>query len=136
VRGVHLLIVGVQQGSPKIVVILVIANFLWAMLEPVGQGHVAVGQINSIGSLELGRDRILLGQDQAHDFAQLDVVDEEADMDGVRWELGGSVWLVFNEIVFGDHFDVRVFRIDTDRAAQSDSHRSISGEQGPPNASP
>lgn len=49
---------------------------------------------------------------------------------------GGSIRFIVNEVVFRHHFDVRVFDVDRYRTAKSNSDRSISGEQSPPNTFP
>jgi hypothetical protein len=131
-----LLVVRVKQGGPELVVALIVRDFLGAMLEPIGQSHIAVGQVNGICPFELRGNRVLLGQYQTHDFTQLDVVDEELHMDRVRRELGRTIGLVLDEIFFVDHFDVRILGNDSNGPAEGHSNRAVSGIQGPPDALP
>ena len=107
-------------------VIFVIGHVFRTMLEPISQSHIAMGQINGICPLELGGHRVLLRQDQAHDFTKLDVIDEKLHVNGVGRELGRPVRLILKEVVFVNHFDIRVFRINTHRATQGDCNRSVS----------
>jgi len=130
------LVVGMQQSSPEVMMGPIPLDFGWAVLQPVGQRHVAVGKVDGIGSAVFGSHRILLGEDEAHDFAQLDVVDEELDMDGVGRVLGALVDLIVDEVVLGDHLHVRVFGVDGDGPAERNRDRSIATIQGPPDALP
>lgn len=57
-------------------------------------------------------------------------------MDGIWRNIGGSIELIFNEIVFCHHFNIRVICIDPDWASQCDSHRAITGEKSPPDPLP
>jgi hypothetical protein len=87
-----------------------------------------VREIDGIGSSILGRNRVLLGQDEAHDLAQLDVVDEEVNMNRVWGIFCRFVRFVFHEVVFGNHLDVGVFWVDCNWPAERDCYRSVSGK--------
>lgn len=86
--------------------------FTRAVPKPVGQSHVAVSQINRVRPPRFGRDRVLLGEDQAHDLAELHVLQEELDMNVVGWILGWTINFVFYEVIFRHHFDVGIIRVD------------------------
>ena len=57
-------------------------------------------------------------------------------MNGVWLILRRSIRLVVNKVIRSNHLDIRVFNVDAARPPKSDSHRSISCEQGPPNPLP
>lgn len=81
-------------------------DFRWAVLQPIGKGHIAVSKIYGICPAMLRRYRILLRKYQTHDLAQFDVVDEELDMHWIRWMFGRAVGFVVNKIILTDHLNV------------------------------
>jgi hypothetical protein len=131
-----ILVIGMEQSSPEIVVILVVRNLLWTVLEPIRQGHVAVGQINGVGPFKLGSYRVLLRKHKTHDFAEFHVIDEKANMDRVGRELGRPIRFIFQKVVFGDHLDICVLWVDADWSSQGYGNRSIARKQGPPDSLP
>ena len=106
------------------------------MLEPIGQGHVAMGQGDGGLASDLRRDRVLLREDEAHDVAQLDVLQEELDVKGIMGIVGRLTVLVLAEIILGDHLDVGVVGVDVDGSTQGNGHGPVPGEEGPPDPFP
>jgi hypothetical protein len=93
-------------------------------------------QIDGIGSSGFGRHRVLLGQHQPHDLAELDVLQEELDVDRVASIVVVRIAFIFDEIFFSYHFDIRVVSIDRHGSTQGDRDRAVSCEQRPPDAFP
>jgi hypothetical protein len=81
-----------------------------------------MGEVNGIGALEFGSHGVLLGKHQAHNLTELDVVDEKLDVHRVLRKLGRAIRLIFYEVVFGNHLDVRIFGVDPNRSAKSNSN--------------
>jgi hypothetical protein len=77
---VNLLVIGMQQCRPEVMPGTLPVNFSGAVLEPVGQSHVTVRQVDGICSSRLRCNRVLLRQHKPHDLAQLHVLQEELDM--------------------------------------------------------
>lgn len=50
--------------------------------------------------------------------------------------IAGHCAVIVNKIVLSHHVDVRVVRVNATWSTESDCHRAISGEQGPPNSLP
>ena len=112
------------------------SDFRRAILQPIRERHIAVRQIEGVVSPELRGHRVLLRQHQSHDLAQLDVVEEELDVNGVGWVLGRSIGFVVNEVVLGDHLYIGIFNVDGYRTPKRDGDRTISSEQSPPDSFP
>lgn len=96
-------------------------NLLWTILQPISQGHITMCKVNCVLPPRLGRDRVLLRQNQTHDLTQSYVLQEKQDMHAVRGEFGRAIDLVFNEIIFGHHLYIRIFGIDKYRTSQCNS---------------
>ncbi len=113
-----------QERRPEMVPLRFPSDFRWTILEPVGECDVAVGKVNGIRP-PLACDRILLRKNKAHNFAELDIVQEELDMYWVRLVLRRSVGLVIQKIFDRDHLDIGVFNVDRARSTKGYSNRSI-----------
>ena len=100
----------------------------WAMLEPVGKSHVAVRQVDRILPASFGGHRVLLREHQAHDLTQSDILKEELDVSMVGGKFGRLVELVFGEVIFRNHFHVRIVGIDVNGSTQGHSNRAVTGE--------
>jgi hypothetical protein len=110
--------------------------FWWAILEPIGECHVAVRQIKRIVPSHLRCYRILLRKHQTHDLTKLDIIQEELDVYRIRRIFSRSIGLIVDEVVLGYHLDIGVFDIDRYWSSESNSDRSISGKERPPNTFP
>ena len=75
------------------------ADFWWTVLEPIGECHVAVCQVERVVSPHLRCYRILLRKHQTHDLAKFDVVQEKLNVYGVGRIFSRSIGLVVDEIV-------------------------------------
>ena len=123
------LVVGMKQCRPKVVTRSLPVHFSRAILQPVRQSHIAVCQVDGVGSTCFGCNRVLLGKNQPHDLTQLDVLEKERNVNRVGSIFSVWVALIFDEILFRDHLDVRVIGVDRDWTTQSDCDRSISSKQ-------
>lgn len=74
-------------------------------------------QVYGIGPSSLGCDRVLLRKHETHDLAELDILQEKLDVNRIRVVV--TVWIPFvlDEVVFSNHFDIRIVGVDGDRAA-------------------
>jgi hypothetical protein len=99
----------------------------WTILKPVCERHIAVCEVDCVRP-SLGRNRILLRQYETHNFAQLDVVQEELYMDGIWLILRRSIRLVVNEVIRRNHLNIRVFYVDAARTSEGNSDRPVSCE--------
>lgn len=112
-----------EKSRPEMMSTLLPVDLFRTVLKPVSQRHVTVGKIDCVVTAALLRtDRVVLREDQAHDFAKLDVVQKEVDVYRVHRILGILVSLVLDEVVFADHLNIRVFDVYTTRATKSDCH--------------
>src|ERR1700759_1335687 len=91
-------------------------DFWRAVLKPIRESHVAVREINGVGS-SLRCHGVLLRENKAHDFAELYVVEEELNMDGVWLVIRRSIRFIVIKVVGRDHLHIRVLDVDADRAA-------------------
>lgn len=82
-------------------------DFLGAVLKPVGQSHITMSQVNRIvAAASLRSDRVVLRENQTHDFAEFDIIQEEMDVYRVERIFGRWICFVLDEVVFGDHLDI------------------------------
>lgn len=125
-----------KEGSPEVMPLALPTHLLRAVLKPICQCHVRVGEIHSIHPSGFRGHGVLLGKDQAHDLAELDILKEELYVYRVWRVLGRNVDLIFNEVVLRQHPNVRIIGIDANGAAERDSHRSVPCKQGPPDPLP
>ena len=96
-------------------------DLLWAILQPIRQSHVTVGEIDRFDpGVLLWANGVILREDKANDFAELDVVEEELHVHRIGPVIGRLVGLVFDEVVLCKHLHVRV--IDVDGAWSSECH--------------
>lgn len=95
-----------------------------------------MGEVEGIVLAHFARHRVLLRQYQAHDFAQFDVIEEELHVYWVRGELGRAIELVVDEVIFRDHFDIRIVNVDAARPSKRHGDGTITSEESPPNALP
>ena len=130
------LIIRMQQSGPKVMSRTLPVDFLWTILQPVGQSHVTVGKVDGILSSALGCNGVLLGQDQTHNLTQSDVLQEELHVQMFRWVFGRQAVFIVDKVVFANHFDIRVVGVDMNRPPKSDSHGPITSEESPPDAFP
>jgi len=84
----------------------------------------------------LRSDCVVLRKYQAHDLAQLDVVEEELHVYRIWWIAHRLISIVLDKIVFSEHLDIRIIDIDANGPAKSHSNRSIAGEERPPDSFP
>lgn len=102
--------------------ILFPVDLFWTVLQPIRQRHVAMCKIDCIvASTFLRCDRIVLRQHQAHDLTKLDIIEEKLYVDRVWRILCRAFRFVFDEIVFADHFHIRVFDINAAGSTKGDS---------------
>lgn len=78
----------------------------WAVLKPIRKRHVTVCKVKRIISSNLGSDGVLLRKHQTHDFAKLDIVEEELNVYGVGGVFRRSIGLIIDEVVFRHHLDI------------------------------
>ena len=57
-------------------------------------------------------------------------------MHGIRCVLSRIVNFIFNKVIFGQHPDIRIVRVNTDRPSEGHRYGTITGEQSPPDALP
>lgn len=95
-----------------------------------------MSQVDRIVAPRLGRHRILLRKNKAHDLTQLDVLKEELNMHWIRRVFGWHVIFIFDKVILGQHLYVRVVRVDGDWPSKRNRNRAISCEESPPNALP
>ena len=124
-----------QQSRPEVMPVRLPLHLWWTILKPICERHIAVREVDCVRS-SLGCNRVLLRQYQAHNFAQLDVVQEELYMDGIWLILRRSIRLIVNEVVRRYHLHIRVFDIDTAWSPKSNSNGPVSREQCPPDPLP
>jgi len=130
------LIIGVEQRRPEVMSRALPIHLPRTVLKPVSQGHVTVRQVDRIGPSGFGRHRVLLRKDQAHDLTQLHILQKELDMNRIGLIILVRIAVVLDKIVFGDHLDIRIVRVDGHRPAKGHRDRAISGEQRPPDSLP
>lgn len=111
-----------KERRPEIVTWLLPINFFRAILQPICECHVAVRQVNRILSSCFGSNGVLLGQDQAHDLAQPNVLEEKLDVYIIRRIFCRLIQFIFDEIVLGDHLNIGIIGVDMHRATKGDSH--------------
>lgn len=110
----RLLVICVEQRRPKIMPGFLPVHFFRTILEPIRKSHVAVSKINGVLPPGFGCYRVLLGQYQAHDFGQTDILEEKLDMNWIRWILCRLVYLILDKVVLSNHLNVGVIRVDMD----------------------
>lgn len=106
------------------------------ILKPVGQGHVTMSEIDGICSPGLGRNGILLRKYKTHDFAKLDILQKELHVNRIGRDVVVRVSFFFDKVLFRNHFNVRIVRVDGHRSTKSNSDRPVSCEKRPPNSFP
>ena len=121
-----------KQCRPKMMSTLPPQYFLGTVLKPICKRHVAVRKVDGILPASLGSDRVLLREDQAHDFAQPNVLQEELHVHVVRRVLGDMIKFVFYKVFFGNHLNIRVVNVDVDGPSKSHGNRPVPSEQRPP----
>lgn len=135
-KSEDILVIRMQERRPEMMPGSFPVDFLGAILQPVRQGHITVGQVDCVCSSGLGCDGVLLGQYEAHNLTELGVLEEELDMDRVGRRLCDAIYFVLDEIVFRDHFHVRIVCVYIYWSTKSDCNGAITGEQCPPDSLP
>lgn len=130
------LVVRMEQTGPEVMPLALPAHLFGAVLKPVRQGHIRMGQVHRIHTSRLGSHGVLLREDQAHNFAEFNVLEEKLDVDGFRGVFGRDIDFILNEVVFGQHAHIRIIHVDADRSSQSDRHGPVARKKGPPDSLP
>ena len=125
-----------QQRRPEVMSCGFPTDLARTVLKPLGQGHVAVVQLDDRLSLRFRRHGVLLREDEPHDVAQLDVLEEKLDVERLGCVFGRLIVLALVEVGLGDHLDVRVVRVDVHGAAEGHGDGAVSREEGPPDPLP
>lgn len=134
--GRCLLVVGMKKSRPEMMPRSLPVDFTRTVLEPVGQSHITMSQVDGVCASSFGCHRILLRQYETHDLAELDVMQEELNVNGIGLVIAVRVALVFDEVFFSDHLDVRVIRVDRYWSTEGNSDGAVSCEKRPPYSFP
>ena len=103
----NVLVIRVEESRPEMMSTLLPIDFLGAVLKPVGQSHITMSQVNRIvAAASLRSDRVVLRENQTHDFAKFDVIQEEMNVYRVQGILRRWVCFVLDKVVFRDHLDI------------------------------
>ena len=66
--------------------------------------------------------RVLLRQYESHDLAKSHILKKELDVYRVGWIFCRLIHFIFDEVVLGNHLDIRIISVNVYRSAQSNSY--------------